>query len=69
MFFAEKFLVKVMATKKLANCSTFNELRVQQHHQSMANQFVDLPCTSSASNGVTFKQDCGMKLYLGMQVI
>jgi len=48
MFFAEKFLVKVIATKKLANCSTFNELRVQQHHQSMAKKFVDLPCTSSA---------------------
>ena len=46
--FAEKFLLKVIAIKKLSNCSTFNELRVQQHRQSMAKQFVDLPCTSSA---------------------
>ena len=48
LFFAEKLLVKVIAIKKLSNCSTFNELRVQQHRQSMAKQFVDLPCTSSA---------------------
>lgn len=48
IFSAENFLVKVIATKKLSNCCTFNELRVKQHRQSMVKQFVDLPCTSSA---------------------
>ena len=45
---AEKFPVKVIASKKYQHCSTFNELRVKVNRQSMVKKYVDLPCTSSA---------------------
>ena len=43
---AEKFLVKVIAPKKLSNFETFDDLRVKLHRQSMVKKYVDLPCTS-----------------------
>ena len=45
---AEKFLEKVVASKKYQHCSTFNELRVKLHRQFMVRKCVDLPCTLSA---------------------
>ena len=45
---AEKFLVKVIKSKKLSGCPTFNDLRLKLHRQSMVKVYADLPCTSSA---------------------
>ena len=45
---AEKFLVKVIESKKLSGCPTFNDLRLKLYCQSMVKKYVDLPCTSLA---------------------
>ena len=45
---AEKFLVKVVASKQYQNCETFDELRVRLYHHSREKKFIDLPCSSNA---------------------
>ena len=45
---AEKFLVKVIESKKVSGCPTCNDLRLKLHRQSMVKKYGDLPCTSSA---------------------
>ena len=40
---AEKFLLKVIESKKLSGCPTFNDFRLKLYRQSMVKKYVDLP--------------------------
>ena len=45
---AEKFLVRVLASKKAKECTTFDELRAKKYFHDKKKRIVDLPCTSQA---------------------
>ena len=45
---AEEFLVRVVASKKIKQCSAFDDLRTKMYFDSRSNRIIELPCTSRA---------------------
>lgn len=45
---AEQFLVNVIMRSDLAECKTFDEIRLQSYLHMKKKKFVDLPCSSNA---------------------